>query len=678
MPLEQMCSMASAIEVIHGETVIDPFRWLENRGHPETDRWIREQQKRCRGYFADCLDLDTIRLKVRAFLDVDVVDQPSRVGDRYFYRRRCRGTEQAGIYVRNSFAGEERLLIDPSAEGAFTSVSIYRISDDGSVLAYERRRGGEDKSAVRFFDVNHGRLLDDIIETGYARGLVLNLEHGGFYYCHDNPESSDKHTIRFRYFEESGPGRIVFTAPRTRDSRLLVMADMARLGVVWTHGGPWGARCDFLVTSLGGDLPWVQVFANRDPSFHPFLHKDRIFARYLTESGKDCVAEFSPGGRKIRTLASVASIPIRQISIAGDRLYTNQYDHQTSLLSWWSMDGEGGGIVDTPKDGTITLVPHRSRTERSLFYAFESFHQPPALFECDFMGKSRSFHRRSLQEGSPDPRVTRLSFSAKDGTAIPLTLVRQGDTPRGRAVPAVLTVYGGFGAPMTPQFSVLASLLMQGGACFALAHVRGGGEFGKSWHEAGSKRNRQTGIDDLIAAAEWLCGSGITTPKQLGIFGGSNAGLMVMAAMIQRPDLFGAALSIAPLLDMVRYEHFDQAAKWRGEYGTIDDPDDFRALLSYSPYHRIEDGINYPPTMFVVGDRDDRCNPAHVRKTTARLQERPNQTSPVIVDYSEERGHMPTLPLSVRVEALALRVAFLLRALGITLSEGGPREAICH
>jgi prolyl oligopeptidase len=202
-------------------------------------------------------------------------------------------------------------------------------------------------------------------------------------------------------------------------------------------------------------------------------------------------------------------------------------------------------------------------------------------------------------------------------------------------------------------------------------HIRGGGEFGKAWHDAGRARNRQTSFDDFIAAAEWLCDQGATTPCQLGIFGGSNSGLLVAAAMTQRPDLFGAMVCIAPLLDMVRYEQFDEAVKWRREYGTVDDPEDFRALYAYSPYHHVAEDVDYPPILFVTGDQDDRCNPAHVRKMAARLQGRSVQKSIVIVDYSQERGHSPVLPLSVRIPALARRITFLCRELNITIPEGG-------
>ena len=678
MPVEEMHSSAPVIEVIHGETVADPYRWLEDRGLPETESWIRKQRTRCDDYFSNCPALESIRERVRSYLDVDVLDQPSRVGERYFYRRRNRGEEQACIYVRDIASGQEHLLIDPSAEGTFSSVSIYRISDDGSLLAFERRLGGEDKSAVGFVDVNRACILDDTIENGYARGLVLRPEEGGFYYCHDDRENAGEHTVRFRRFGEAGAGPVVFRANRTRESRLVLTADTVHLGIIWIHERCSALLSDFLIAPLSGDPQWVSVFSEHDPSFQPFLHKGRIFARHAAENRNGCISEFSSDGRKIRTVISAGALPIRQISVADDRFYTNQYDHRTSLVSCWSLDGKHLGTVDVPEDGSVALVPHQSVSERSLFYAFESFDQPPILFEYGSTAdKSLVFHRRTLREQTTRATVTRFVFSGKDGTEVPLTLVGRGTAPSDREAPLVLTVYGGFGAPMTPQFSVLATILMERGAQLAIAHVRGGGEFGDDWHDAGSKRNRQTGIDDLLSAAESLCSRGITTPRQLGLFGGSNAGLMVAAAIMQRPALFGAALSIAPLLDMVRYEHFDRAVRWRSEYGTVDEPEEFRALLSYSPYHRIEESVNYPPTMFVVGDRDDRCNPAHVRKAAARMQERPAQTSPVVVDYCEERGHMPTMPLSVRVEALARRIAFLSRELNIAPT-GGHREAICH
>ena len=237
----------------------------------------------------------------------------------------------------------------------------------------------------------------------------------------------------------------------------------------------------------------------------------------------------------------------------------------------------------------------------------------------------------------------------------------------------IMTSYGGFGASVTPRFSVLVTIMLELGAAFALPHIRGGGEFGKAWHDAGRAHNKPTTFSDFIDAGEWLCSAGFTKPSRLAIFGGSNSGLLVGVAITQRPDLFRAALCIAPLLDMVRYENFDQAAKWRSEYGSVERPEDFHVLHSYSPYHHVQERVNYPATLFVTGDNDDRCNPAHVRKMAALLQDRVKQHSPILVDYSAERGHSPVMPLSVRIESLARRIAFLCKELGIQV----PQE-VCH
>jgi len=217
--------------------------------------------------------------------------------------------------------------------------------------------------------------------------------------------------------------------------------------------------------------------------------------------------------------------------------------------------------------------------------------------------------------------------------------------------------------------------LIELGAVLALPQIRGGGDFGKAWHDAGSGRNRQTAFDDFLAAAEWLCRERITSPARLGIFGGSNSGLLVAAAMTQRPDLFAAVLCIAPLLDMVRYEYFDQALKWRKEYGSANVAEDFAVLHEYSPYHRVQKDINYPSVFFVSGDKDDRCNPAHVRKMAARLQADGAQTRPILVDYCGQRGHAPVLPLSVRIDALARRIAFMWRELNSDAAKGDIDES---
>jgi prolyl oligopeptidase len=279
--------------------------------------------------------------------------------------------------------------------------------------------------------------------------------------------------------------------------------------------------------------------------------------------------------------------------------------------------------------------------------------------------------RRTLSFDPKGLQVRSLTFQTKDGTRIPIWLVLPSRALSSGPQPLIMTGYGGFGVPMTPQFSVLVTIMSELGVVFALPQIRGGGDFGDQWHDAARGRNRQRAFDDFIAAAEWLCATGITSPSKLAIFGGSNSGLLVGAAMTQRPDLFRAVLCIAPLMDMVRYELFDQAAKWRIEFGSVEDQGDFHALYAYSPYHHVRESVDYPATLFVTGDSDERCNPAHVRKMAMRLQDRSAQSNPVLVDYSRERGHSPVLPLTIRIDALARRLAFFATELGIQVSPGG-------
>ena len=254
---------------------------------------------------------------------------------------------------------------------------------------------------------------------------------------------------------------------------------------------------------------------------------------------------------------------------------------------------------------------------------------------------------------------TQASFLAKDGTSIPIFLVGKREVLNQESQPVIMTAYGGYGVPMTPQFSVLVGFLIERGCLFALPCIRGGSEFGARWHDAAKRRNRQVAFDDFLSAAEWLIRSGTTTPEKLAIFGGSNSGLLVGAAMTQRPDLFRAVLCMVPMLDMLRYHLFDAAYLWKDEFGTVDDAEDFRILASYSPYHAVRDGTAYPAAMIVSGDADQNCNPLHARKMAARLQAATSSPRPILLDYSPRRGHSPVLPLNERVDALSRRLAFV-------------------
>jgi prolyl oligopeptidase len=661
-------------EMIHGALVKDPYRWLEDRSLPETDDWIRNQQRLCDRYFDACPGLNGIERRVRDYLDVEVVDQPACVRSRYFYRKRSTGQEQGAICMREISSESECILVDPAQEGRFTSVGIHRISPNGSILAYELKRGGADTKEIRFVDVTRRTVLPNRIPLGYGRGLAFSRL--GYFYCQETGQPADEHRVCYESFASAGQGRVVLRVPRMNGSRLLLFANAHRLGAIWLRPQGPDVMTDFWIAPLvDGSPDWVQVFRARRAPYCPILCHDRILIAAGTDGGSSQVLELSTKGEEMGILVPANESAIRQIVVTRDRIFLSRLDHGIASLDAWLLSGESAGSVSLPHGGTIQVLPVHAQDTESFFYSFESFDVPPALYlHHALTNTSVLWHQRGPADRIRCTDIQATMLPSKDGAQIPLTLVaEEGKDIAGGPWPVIMTCYGGFGVTTTPQFSVLAAIMMELGAIVALPHVRGGGEFGNAWHDAGRARNRQTGFNDFIAAAEWLCRRGVATPSRLGIFGGSNSGLLVAAVMTERPDLFGAVLSIAPLLDMIRYEKFDEAARWKREYGTVENPEDFQVLYAYSPYHRVAEDVDYPATLFVAGDKDDRCNPAHVRKMAALLQERPRQKSPVIVDYSEERGHSPVLPLSVRIDALTRRIAFLCRELRIAIPEGGPR-----
>jgi prolyl oligopeptidase len=658
---------AAVEEMIHGIMVLDPYRWLEDRTSSQTENWIAAQQERCENYFSRCKGMEAIRDRVRKYLEVEVLDQATRTETHCFYRRRNSYQEQACIYAKENGASSERLLIDPSGYGPFASVGIHRISDDGSLLAYELKQGGTDTYAIHFVDVGSGAQLRDNLPTGFSRGLAFAPDKDGYYYCHDTPELSGDHEIRFhRLGDPAELDETIFLCQRRSKSRLLLLSDTCSLGALLCYEDGARSFFDLHLAPRFLDRQWRPILKGLSPPYSPFLHHGKLFA--VTNDTRPCnsVIELDEDGHFLRQIVPEWTTDIRQISIANDTIYARYLLNDRSVIRSWSFEGQYAGPVSLPSDGSVQLFASYSYGPKSLFFRWESFTDPPRVFEYVRNTEPSTFGQFSASLSTSQVfRVEESCYPSQDGTTIPISLVMRRADKSQQGSPVIVTAYGGFGVPVTPQFSVLASILVEFGAIFALPQIRGGSEFGTAWHEAARGRHRQVAIDDFIGAASWLRKQKLTRPGKLAIFGGSNSGLLVGAAMVQQPQLFRAVLCIAPVLDMVRYEKLDENRHWKQEYGTVQDPEDFLALHAYSPYHNLKEDQSYPSVFFVSGDKDERCNPAHARKMTARLQGQRMQTNPVLLDYSQERGHSPTLPLSVRIDSLTQRIAFLCKELGI-------------
>jgi prolyl oligopeptidase len=670
-------------EVIHGVEVPDPYRFLEDRETAETNRWISEQTTRFGNYFSVFGSLPYLRSRVSEFLDVETIDQIGKVGDRYFYLKRCAEKEQASIFVAASVRGPEKVLVDPAALGPYASVGICRISADASLLAYELKQGGEHSKAIYLIDVESGDLLTDHLDSGLARGFEFRSAKDGFYYCHDFTRDDGgqpgSHTVAFHRFgtpmREDIP---LLTLPRTRSSKVLLLSDGGTLAASFYREIAGAPVVSFYLSAQSDDRVWKCILDNESGPLVPFLHRGRVFAqRFLGAPNGEIIELDVLAGRPLRVVIPESHTAIRQCLALQERFYACYITETESVVEIWSLAGDHIESVPLEKDCSWQFLPTYAQELEEFFLHCESFTRPPTLYCCRLGLTNLTVW---AQRRAPAPRMSvathKLSYLSKDGTEIAMTLVGPSDPSRLKGCPALMTAYGGFGLTMTPQFSTFVSILLELGFLFAVPAIRGGGERGAQWHEAARRRNRQVSIDDFTSAAEWLCKEGFTMPSKFAIMGGSHSGMVIGAAIMQRPDLFRAALCIAPLLDMVRYHLFDRAPIWAEEYGTADDADDFRALLSYSPYHNIREDTDYPAVLFVCGDKDTRCNPSHTRKMAARLQERSAQKQSVLVDYGLERGHAPVMPLSIRVDGIARRIAFLCRELSVPFSDGERYDTI--
>jgi prolyl oligopeptidase len=658
-------------ELIHGVLVRDPYRWLEDRSLAETEAWIQEQQHRCDEYFGEMAETEYIHTRVTEYLDVDTIDQPARVGKLFFYRRRQKGQEQPYICVKDSESDVERVLINHSSLGQFVNVAIRGISWEGRRLAYDLRYGGADASEIRFVDTATGNILPDTIATGYSHGLVFALDGTGFFYCHEDASPTGDHLIRFHRFGDTAGDPVLYCSQRTRSSRLVLIGDESCLGAIYTHEGDSGLFTDLYLAEYGLEPEWRCIFANREAPDFPFLRTGRIFLYTEHGAANGQLLELNKDGSERCVVVPEGPTRIEQTSFVNSRVYVSYcVDRATEVHSWPTREQltgiSMGDPANLPTNGTIRLLQNMGPCPSSFFYSYESFAEPLRIFEYfPATRTTTSISSTTTLARNDGYQLRTVFYRSRDGATIPLSLLAQSRDPKRNDTPVILSGYGGFGASFTPGFTVLAAMMLELGATLAFPNIRGGGESGHKWHEAARGRNRQVAIDDYVAAAEWLVEEGLTVPSRIGLLGGSNAGLLVGSAITQHPDLFRAVVCIAPMLDMVRYERFDRAAKWQREYGSAGILQDFQALYSYSPYHQVREGTNYPATLFVSGDSDDRCNPAHVRKMTARLQGLNSQTNSIVVDYSKERGHVPTLPLSVRIDALTRRIAFLCRELHI-------------
>lgn len=658
-------------DTLFGHVVPDPYRWLEDAGRADVQEWQRAQD----ALFADFCDARPERAAVRQHLTdlfgIAVVSTPAWRGDRYFLQRRQPGQEHPVVYVVEP-DGTERVLLDPMRldPTGRTTLDIWQPSRDGRLVAYQTSANGTEEGALRLMDVDTGEIVDGPIDRMRHSSIAWLPGDEAYYYvrrlppesCPAGEERYHRRVYLHRVGTDCAQDVPVFGAgldktaylgvSLSRDGRWLIVSvtvGATRMNSVWLADLDRGAP----------ESPELRLVQPESPDASVvFVGPDgRGYAatNLAAPRGRLCVfdpeTEDSSGWRTLveqrpDTVLRTASI-LDGPGLARPVLLANWTRHAMSAVTIHDLaSGAQLGELALPGLGTVGALGVRPEGGHEAWFTYSDSVTPPRVYRYDAVTGEVSPWVAVDRIEVPPVRTVPVSYPSRDGTPVRMTVTYPDGDPadggpagRPRAPrPVLLRGYGGFGVPATPHYSPQALAWVQAGGVYVDTQLRGGGEEGEEWHRAGMREHKQNTFDDFHAAAEWLIDQGWTTPAQLAVSGASNGGLLVGAALTQRPELYGCAVVTAPLLDMVRYEQFGLGASWRGEYGTAADPEQLAWLLSYSPYHHVRPGVSYPAVLFAVFDNDTRVDPLHARKTCAALQHATAADAPVLL-RREDLGH---------------------------------------
>jgi prolyl oligopeptidase len=678
-------------EVLHGQAVADPYRWLEDASRPDVRAWMDAQDRFARSRLARLPGREAIASRARQLLYVESVGVPVKRGERLFFLRRARDQEKAALWVKDA-AAPARVLLDPNAWSSDGSVALggWEPSWDGRRVAYQVKPNNSDEAILHVIAVETGEVSDvDRIPGAKYASPSWTPDGAGFYYTWIPTDPAIPvdarpgwQEVRFHRLGED-PARDAVIRPRNGDPTTFVGAQVSRDGrllvVTLAHG--WSAT-DVWVRDLRGGpaAPLVPVAVGRPHIYDVLPHAGRLFIRTNDGASLWRVVEVDPSRPAPEHWTEVvaeSAATLQGFGVVGGHLALSYLERAASRLEIRTLAGEPVRTITLPALG-IASQPSGEEDGDEAFFSFESFTIP------------REIHRTSVRSGDTalwfkldvpvDPsrfEISRVMFPSKDGTQVSMFIVHAKGVKLDGSSPTLLFGYGGFQVPMTPEFKASIYPWLERGGVWALANLRGGSEYGEAWHQGGMRERKQNTFDDFIAAAEYLVREGWTSPARLAIQGGSNGGLLVGAAMTQRPDLFRVVLCEVPLLDMIRYHRFGSGRTWIEEYGSAEDPELFRAILAYSPYHRVEEGTLYPATLLLSADADDRVDPLHARKFAAALQHA-SRGGPVLLRIERNAGHGGADLLRAEVEKIADRYAFALLQMRLTAGRDYERAASLH
>ncbi|MFL5349532.1 MAG: prolyl oligopeptidase family serine peptidase [Hyalangium sp.] len=671
-------------DTLHGVPVADPYRWLEDEKSPEVQAWMKAQDALTREALAKVPGRDALARRFRELFYVESISAPARRGNRYFYARTHKDKEKAIIYWREGESGAEKVLLDPNAwsQDGSVSLGVWVPSWDGHKVAFAQKPNAADEAVLHVLDVDSGQWSQvDVIPGAKYASPKWTPDGKAFYYEWLPVDPSIPVDQRPGYTElryhalGTDPKTDTQVHARTGDPTTFLSGELSRDGKYlfvfivrgWSENDIYWKRV--------GEKDFRLLVKGEGAKYSIEAWKDQLYV--LTDEGAPRQRIFRVSPAKPERAAWQELIPedpvasLESAHVVGGHLALEYLRDAASELRLTTLEGKPVRTVALPAVGAATnLVGLEDQDEA--FFVFSSFTVPRQVYKTSVSsGKVELWAKVELPVDTERYTVQQVFYPSKDGTKIPLFLVYRKDLKRDGERPTLLYGYGGFNVSMQPAFRSSIFPWLDAGGVFAVANLRGGGEYGKAWHEAGRLHHKQNVFDDFHAAAEYLVREQYTRPGRLAIHGGSNGGLLVGAAMTQRPELYGAVVCAVPLLDMVRYHQFGSGRTWVPEYGSAEDPEDFKVLYAYSPYHALKPGVRYPPLLMMSADHDDRVDPMHARKFVARLQNLPGQTAPALLRIESNAGHGGADQVAKAIESSADLYAFLFQTFGMTGPAGG-------
>ncbi len=669
------------VDDYHGTAVADPYRWLEDPDSPDSRAWIEAQNQLTFEYLQQIPSRETLRDRITQLWDYEKFGTPFKMGDRYFYFKNDGLQNQSILYTLPSLDAEPQLLLDPNglSEDGTVALSNFAISEDARFMAYGLSSSGSDWQEWQVRSVETGEDLPDHLKWVKFSGAAWSHDHQGFFYSRYDEPSADSQFEAVNYYQKLYYHRLGtpqaddvliydrpdekewgFSGSVTDDGRLLIIS-------VWRGTEPKNLlfykdltvadspvvelirdfEAEFNVVEAEGDRLWVQTDLDAP--------RGRLIAIDLTQPDRDHWQEVIPQ----------AAETLQSMTVLNHQFVATYLKDARSQVQRFALDGTPLGELPLPGIGSVGGLGSK-RQDTETFYSFTGYTTPTSIYRYDAVtGESQLFRQPTVDFNPEDFTTTQVFYTSADGTQIPMFITHKAGLVLEGNNPTLLYGYGGFGVSLTPSFSPSYLVWMEMGGVYAVPNLRGGGEYGEDWHQAGTKQRKQTVFDDFIAAAEWLIDQGYTRSDKLAIAGGSNGGLLVGACMTQRPELFGAALPAVGVMDMLRFHLFTIGWAWCSEYGSSEHADDFPTLYAYSPLHNLKPGTAYPATLITTADHDDRVVPAHSFKFAAALQAAQGGEAPVLIRIETKAGHGAGKPTAKVIEEIADRYAFLVRTLEI-------------